>query len=100
TNQITDKQVVQPFANVTISDLDEYGLQPLTVSVAMDNAVKGSLQSLGGFVNAGPGFYTYHGVGSNITTAIRGLVFVPAQNRITVPTTEATVFTITVDDGY
>ncbi|WP_160164644.1 Ig-like domain-containing protein [Pedosphaera parvula] len=100
TNQITDKQVVQPFANVTISDLDEYGLQPLTVSVAMDNAVKGSLQSLGGFVNAGPGFYTYHGVGSNITTAIRGLVFVPTQNRITVPTTEAAVFTITVDDGY
>jgi VCBS repeat-containing protein len=100
TNSISDKQVVQPFANVSISDLDEYGLQPLTVNVAIDSPVKGALQNLSGFVDAGSGVYTYHGVASNITAAIRGLVFVPTPNRIIVPTTEATMFTISADDGY
>src|SRR5207244_2355711 len=47
-----------------------------------------------------PGTYTLYGLGSNITAALHGLIFVPVENRITVPTTETTHFTISADDGY
>src|SRR5581483_7897517 len=35
---ITDKQTLQPFTTVSITDADEYGLQTLAVTVSLDNA--------------------------------------------------------------
>ncbi|MDB6059483.1 MAG: Outer rane adhesin like protein, partial [Verrucomicrobiales bacterium] len=97
---ITDKQTVAPFAAVTIADLDDYGLQPLTVTITLDNAAKGKLINLGGFLNVSPGTYTLQSTGPAITAAMRGMIFVPAPNRIPVPTTETTAFTINVNDGF
>ncbi len=97
---ITDKQTIAPFAAVAIADLDDYGLQPLTVTITLDAAAKGQLVNLGGFLNTTPGFYTMRAPGPAITTAIRGLVFVPTPNRITVPNAELATFTLSVDDGF
>ena len=97
---ITDKQTVSPFPSVTVADLDDYGLQPLTVTITLDNAAKGHLVNLGGFLNVAPGTYTLQSTGPAITAALRGLVFVPTPNRIPVPTTEPATFTITINDGF
>jgi VCBS repeat-containing protein len=98
---ITDKQTVAPFANVTIADIDDYGLQPLTVTVTLDAAAKGRLTNLGGgFQNIAPGVYRIQSTGPAITAALRQIIFVPTQNRIPVPTTETASFTITVNDGF
>src|SRR6185503_13792759 len=91
---ITDKQTIAPFTNVVIGELDAFGLQVLTVTVSLDNFVKGILTNRGGFSNSAPGVYTITGVASNITASIRGLVFVPTENRIPVNTSETTFFTI------
>ena len=98
--QITDKQTVQPFSGVAITDVDEYGRQPLTVTVSLDDAAKGVFVNLGGFVKSAPGVYTFSGIGAAASAAIQALVFDPTENRIPVPNTEITVFTIGVDDGY
>ncbi len=97
---ITDKGTATPFSSVTIGDVDEHGLQILTVRVLLDNPAKGVLVNLGGFTLSSPGTYVMQGTPTNITTALRGLVFDPTENRITVPTSEITRFTITADDGY
>ncbi len=97
---ITDKETIRPFLGVTLVDVDEYGVQPLTVTVSLDVAAKGLLQNLAGFVAGPAGTYTFQGTPAAATAAIRELVFDPAENRITVPTTEITRFTIRVNDGY
>ncbi len=97
---ITDKQTLQPFTTVSITDADEYGLQTLAVTVSLDNAAKGVLQNLGAFISLAPGSYTMIGSPSNITAALKGLVFVPTANRIPVPNSEVTTFTISANDGY
>jgi hypothetical protein len=96
---ITDKQSVQPFTNATIADVDAHGLLPLTVSVTLDNSIKGILTNLGGFSSSAPGVYTMTGVGTNVTASLRGLFFVPTQNRITVPNSENTTLTVAANDG-
>jgi len=97
---INDKQTLQPFTNVVVADVDDLGLQPLTVYVALDLAAKGILNNLGGFTNAGGGVYIMHGVATNITASLKYLTFVPTENRIIVPNSEVTTFTISVDDGF
>jgi hypothetical protein len=99
---ITDKQTATPFSGVTISDVD-VPAQTLTVSVTLDSAAKGSFTaaslSASGFVDATGGVYTFSGTAAAATTAIRQLVFQPAENRITLGTTEDATFTISADDG-
>ncbi len=97
--QITDKQSVQPFTNVTIGDLDEHGLQNLTTRISF-NGASGVLTNLSGFTLVSTGIYSFDGMGAAVTTAIRNLRFVPFENRIPVPTTEITTFAISVNDGY
>ncbi len=97
---ITDKQTVQPFTNVTISDVDEHGTQRVEVTITLDNAAKGVLQNLGGFINTAAGTYKMLDNGSNLTASIRGLTFVPTPNRIPVPTSELTILTMSTTDFY
>lgn len=97
---ITDKQTSAPFTGMTLTEVDEQTLEKVDVSVALDAAVKGVLTNLGGFASLGGGRYAV----SNVTAAyateqIRGLCFVPTENRITVPTSENTRFTVTITDN-
>ncbi|HEX7652954.1 MAG TPA: hypothetical protein VF607_05575 [Verrucomicrobiae bacterium] len=97
---ITDKQTVKPFTNAVIADVDDLTLQPLTVTINLDTAAKGTLQNLGGFTNAAPGVYAMRGVATNVTASLQKLVFKPTENRIIVPDSENTTLTITVNDGF
>ncbi len=97
---ITDKQTAQPFLGVTISDIDRQTTEPVDVLVWLDDPAKGILSSLGSFTDLGGGAYSLTNVpGATATLQITNLVFEPTPNRITVPTTEATRFTISVTDN-
>ncbi|HOX01951.1 MAG TPA: Ig-like domain-containing protein [Candidatus Paceibacterota bacterium] len=99
---ITDKDHVNPFAGVTITEVDAFGDQPLTIEIMIDNPEKGILDTRNtGFIQTAPGTYTFAGcTAASATAALHNLVFWPAENRITVPTTEVARFTLKVDDGY
>jgi len=94
---ITDKQTIHPFANVTIGDVDDHGLQPLTATVTFD-PTHGLL--LGAFALTAPGTYSFSGRPAEVTTALRGLVYDPIENRIIVPTSESTTFILSLDDHF
>ena len=98
--QINDKQTVQPFTNVSLTEVDDSSTQSLNVRVIFDLAAKGVLQNLGSFTNAGNGIYIMQGTAANVTASLKTLLFVPTENRITVPTTETTTFTISVNDSF
>jgi hypothetical protein len=69
------------------------------VTVTLDTAAKGVLANLGGFTDAGNAVYQFVGTAAEATDALRGLVFVPAENRLPPGQSETTTFTITVHDG-
>lgn len=97
---ITDKQTTQPFTEVLIVEVDEQTLEPVDVLVSLDDPAKGALLSLGPFDDLGGGTYSLTNVtAAAATAAIRQLEFRPTENRITVPTTEVTGFTIFVTDN-
>ncbi|MDO8263426.1 MAG: hypothetical protein Q7T21_09375, partial [Gallionella sp.] len=95
---INNTATATPFSAVTITDAD--AAQTQTLSVTLDTAAKGVLSNLGGGTyNALTGVYTFSGTAAAATTAVQGLVFTPAANRVTPGSTETTTFTISVSDG-
>lgn len=92
-----DRTALHPFANATIIDVDDQQRQHVTVRVTWP-AGQGLLS--GGFCSVSPGVIEFSGRPSEVTTALRGLVFTPFNNRIPVGTTETTVFGVTLDDGF
>lgn len=97
---ITDKQTIKPFVGVTIIEVDEQLMERIDVTVSLDLAAKGVLKNLGDFVDLGGGVYGLTNVtGASSSLKIRKLIFEPTENRITVPTTEPTTFTISVTDN-
>src|SRR6185436_16064820 len=86
-----------PFPGVTVVDVDEYGQQVLTATVTFD-PTHGVL--IGGFTQTDPGRYAFSGTPADVTSALRGLVYDPIENRIIVPTSENTTFTLSVDDHF
>ncbi|MBS0196832.1 MAG: DUF4347 domain-containing protein [Planctomycetes bacterium] len=99
---VNDNATLTPFAGVTIGDVDSPA-QTLSISVALDASAKGVFTAgsltASGFVSAGGGVYTFSGTAADATTAIRQLVFNPANDRVNVGSTETTTFTISADDG-
>ena len=97
---ITDKETGRPFVGVTMIEVDEQLQERIDVAVALDDPAKGVLVNLGMFSDAGGGSYVLTNVTAAFATIqIRELIFVPTENRITVPTTETTHFTISVTDN-
>ena len=96
---ITDKQTALPFTGVTITEVDEQLQERIDVLVSIDDPAKGRLFNLEAFVDIGSGRYSLTNVTAAAATAtIRQLVYIPVENRITVPTTETVFFTISVTD--
>jgi hypothetical protein len=95
---VDDNATIAPFASVTVADSD-FPAQALQVAVSLDDAAKGQFSTLNGFADAGAGTYTFTGIATAATAAIRGLVFTPAANRTPVGGTETATFTISVSDG-
>lgn len=97
---ITDKESVKPFLQVTITEVDEQLMEAIDVTVALDDGAKGSFRNQDGFVQVAPGVYTLTNVtAAQATARVRDLIFEPTENRITVPESEETLFTITVTDN-
>lgn len=103
---VYDRLSLNPFAGVLITELDNDRQQALRCTVTLDNANKGMLTSLGGFVYLGGGIYTYGSsngavTAAMITSALRGLVYTPTTaGRVTPGSPETTRFTLSVDDFF
>lgn len=94
---------LRPFAGVNITDVDNLGVQQQTVTVSLDNAIKGGLTNLGGFVQqpAGSGSYVFTGTPAAAAAALRGLVFTPTPGtRVTPTAPETVVLSLSVNDGF
>ncbi|MCX5689578.1 MAG: hypothetical protein NTV94_07305, partial [Planctomycetota bacterium] len=98
---VNDNATTAPFSAMTIADVDPS--QSVTLTVTIGNTAKGTFTTLSvgtaGFTNQGGGVYTFTGLASAATTAIRQLVFAPTANRVSVGSTETSTFTVTVNDG-
>jgi len=92
-----DRTAIHPFANATIIDVDDQQRQHVTVRVTWP-AGQGLLS--GGFCSVSPGVIEFSGCPSEVTTALRGLVFTPVNNRIPGGATETTAFGVTLNDGF
>jgi ELWxxDGT repeat protein len=93
---VNDNATIDPFTGVTISDPDD---DTLKVIVSLNNANKGDLTNLSGFVEGPSGTYTFVGSPASATTTVRGLTFNPTENRKPPGGTDTTIFTISADDG-
>ena len=97
---------IRLFAGVTIRDVDDLTLQPLRVTVTINDATHGNLSSLGGFVNLGGGVYRLGSTNAGVTAAqatiaLRNLLFNPTTSgRVNPGTPETTGFAITVEDNF
>ncbi len=103
--RVSQRDVIHPFASVTITDVDNNGLQPLVITVSVDQPAQGFLIPSGGLVDSGGGVYTLGSLGAGVTpaaatAAVRGLIFVPTTEvRVAEGGLETTRFTISVNDG-
>jgi VCBS repeat-containing protein len=93
-----DKTPIAPFADVTVTEVDDLTLQQLAITISFEGD-RGVLAGAG-FVEATPGEMVFVGTAAEATTAMRALVYTPFQNRITVGTSEDTLFDISIDDGF
>jgi hypothetical protein len=97
-NQIVnDNATIQPFAALTINDVDPN--QSNTYTVALNAAANGVLSGAGGSYNAGTGVYTFTGTAAAAQTYFRNLIFSPTTNQVTPGSTVTTTFTLSSDDG-
>jgi hypothetical protein len=101
--KLYQRSSLRPFVGINITDIDDLGLQPQTVTIQIDNAIKGTLSNLGGFLllSEGSGTYRMTGTPLAVSTAIRSVVFTPTPGtRITPTSPEVARFTITINDGF
>ncbi|MEM1431452.1 MAG: Ig-like domain-containing protein [Pseudomonadota bacterium] len=100
---ITDKETVQPFAVVTITD-SNIG-QVFSATVTLDDAAKGTFTAASltasGFADTGNGTWSITGLTSaaEVQQALRALVFAPVEDRIAPGADEAATLTLEVSDG-
>ncbi len=104
-----DNTTVPPFPMVSITDVDELGNQSLTVFVTLDYPANGNFEPGSFSVTNGSvvtsfaqtnGGYRASGLPSDVTAAIRQLVFVPTPQLLAIGLTTNITFSITADDGY
>ncbi len=90
-----------PFNTASITDADNGGEQNVTVTITLNDAGNGRLESLpaGASIDVANGIYSFSGTPSQVTIQIRAITFNPDENEIPIGTTETTTFTVTVDDG-
>ncbi|WP_344961742.1 DUF4347 domain-containing protein, partial [Oceanisphaera sediminis] len=98
---VNDTGTITPFSAVALSDAEG---DNLTVNISLDSAAKGAFTeaslTASGFTDNGDGNYSLATTNAaSAQTAIRQLVFDPAENRVASGSTETTTFTISVSDG-
>ncbi|MEY4917409.1 MAG: hypothetical protein RL616_1322, partial [Verrucomicrobiota bacterium] len=102
TTNITDKFTnAMPFQNVTVSEVDNGGVQAQTLRVSVTDTNNGYLitnSASAGFVSNNF-TYTVTGTPAQVQAAVRGLTFVPVENYIPVGRVATNAFTIIDSDG-
>jgi hypothetical protein len=93
-----DDGSVHPFPFAEVSDADEGGTQQLVASVELDDPSKGSLGSLGEFVQQTPDTYEMFGSPASISMALQGLRYIPAASPMASGISEAQSFEVRVCD--
>ena len=89
----TDGSQLMPFGTATITDFNAGQTERVTVTLSV--AANGTLSNLGGgSYNVGTGTYSVSGLASEVTAALRGLVFTPAQRLVGPGQTITTTFTV------
>jgi methionine-rich copper-binding protein CopC len=83
---VNDNATLTPFSAVTLADSEN---DNLSVTLSLDNNAKGSLSTTSIASNTI----------TNVQTALRAIIFTPAENRVAVGSTETTTITLTVNDG-
>jgi Ca2+-binding RTX toxin-like protein len=96
-SDVFDTSTIKPFVTMTIADPDKGAIVTLVVQIA--NPAIGSFTSLAGFTDHGGGSYSFTGVPGAVQSALRQLVFDPADWRVPNGQTETAQFTVTVSDG-
>ncbi|MGZ0707122.1 Ig-like domain-containing protein [Coraliomargarita sp. W4R53] len=94
---VDDDETIQPFAGETIGDVDSG--ETLTVSVTIDPASDGVFSVTSGFSLIAPGDYRRTGNATQVTNALRALVFTPTKDFYPVDAEEDVRFTVLVYDG-
>lgn len=101
--QITDKQTINPFSGVSISDPDPGPSLTITVRIS-DGDANGifSANSLlsSGFLKLSAGVYRIQNVSpGTAASALAQLEFVPTENQVRPGNTVSTTFEVAIDDG-
>ncbi|HMC64933.1 MAG TPA: hypothetical protein VKI65_08325, partial [Gemmataceae bacterium] len=96
TQNITDKQNILPFDNLSIAT---FPAAAVTVTITFP-AAQGALTPLQPFFSQSADTYTLSSTNASGATAfLKTLTFTPMENRVPVGDTETTTFTIIADDG-
>ncbi len=97
---INDKETVAPFAGITLSDVDEAGLQLQTATINFDSSYGTATAALMSKISAGS--YTVTGTPSQVANALAGFVFDPFENHIDYvsPGSAGVDFNLSITDGY
>lgn len=100
--KLYQRSTLRPFAGVNVTDVDNLGLQNLTVSIQIDGGQKGFFSNRPGFTaDTGTGLYQISGNPAAVSAALRGLVFEPTPaDRVTPTAPELSSFTVTILDGF
>ena len=99
---IDDKSTgITPFQNATLTDPDNGGAQPQTLSVTMNQTNSGFLVTNSTSVGFTSNNFVYNFIGTpaQAQAAVRGLVFVPVENVLPVGQTATNTFKIVDSDG-
>ena len=94
---VDDDDTITPFSGETIADVDSG--ETLTVTVSIDPSDDGTFTTLSGFSLVNPGEYRRSGNATQVTNALRTLVFAPEENKFPVGTENDVTVTVEADDG-
>ena len=100
---LDDKQTVNPFASVTLTDPDAGQTETITVTLTANGVASDANGTLSGLSKTGAG--TYQLVGSSgsgiaaLQSALRAVVFTPTQNEVAPASSVPTNLSLSVNDG-
>ena len=99
---ISDKEIINPFEGVTVTDVDRQGQELLTLSVSLDDPSRGFFYDSSGLFVRNGNVWTLASpmTPSAATAALRNLQFQPTPDlRVNATSPEAVRLTLIADDG-
>ncbi len=95
---LDDKSTIMPFSGVTVIDPDEQGSQLVRLLIFLSDPSRGTLSG-DGLLPGNDGTYLLEGTAAEVTAALQGLTFTPAENVSAAGATDTLTFEIQLDDN-